>query len=301
MYYCSICICSLAWPPRNECDDAAADPDNKIAATPCGHVFHDFCIRKWMSNQCGDDGGNRDQDQSNCPYCRKEFRTLNQIFLSTDESSLGSSGADGKLGGSDKGRSWNVTNLMAKLRLREGELNSLRDSNTNVSMRCSKLMQGLQSCQRKLNYQLQVTGSFAAENSRLKQLVKATAHERDHLQNQVKMVTLRNQKLLAELSEQENKFGKTRKNKNLSPGVTPTPPKFKVAKMRPALSHYPTSNDRSARCYPSEIAIGRVSGSSPAAMNNLYPEVEALPSTVLRPNIQPALFGNFSCNQPYNL
>ena len=41
-----------------------------ISSTPCGHVFHTYCIEAWMQN-----------GQSNCPQCRKDIKQSQIIKL----------------------------------------------------------------------------------------------------------------------------------------------------------------------------------------------------------------------------
>lgn len=38
------------------------DAEKAVAAMPCGHVFHDECLAKWLSNA------------RNCPSCRKTLK-----------------------------------------------------------------------------------------------------------------------------------------------------------------------------------------------------------------------------------
>ena len=38
--------------------------DELMAKTTCGHVFHDHCLHKWLTQECS---------QPTCPMCRHEF------------------------------------------------------------------------------------------------------------------------------------------------------------------------------------------------------------------------------------
>lgn len=39
-------------------------PDDLMAKTECGHVFHDHCLHKWLTQECS---------QPTCPMCRHDF------------------------------------------------------------------------------------------------------------------------------------------------------------------------------------------------------------------------------------
>ena len=64
-FCCAICMQSFG----SSCD---------IARLPCGHVFHEPCIKKWH------------RDQKNCGQCRQECKSeeISRLFISQTENAL---------------------------------------------------------------------------------------------------------------------------------------------------------------------------------------------------------------------
>ena len=47
------------------CQEQLLDDDEEIAATPCEHMFHNFCIQKW------------NEKANTCPVCRETYNWIN--------------------------------------------------------------------------------------------------------------------------------------------------------------------------------------------------------------------------------
>ena len=67
---CSICLDVFEQIPQTENSSLLKEKKYKNAhELSCGHMFHKKCINNWLKNN------------SNCPYCRKYFKTNFSAFF----------------------------------------------------------------------------------------------------------------------------------------------------------------------------------------------------------------------------
>ncbi|CAB9520867.1 expressed unknown protein [Seminavis robusta] len=71
---CTICLDPLI---RYECP--------MVATVPCGHAYHEACLKKWSLERL-----NKDDPEILCPLCNTDVQNVIQIYLSTTSTTTGS-------------------------------------------------------------------------------------------------------------------------------------------------------------------------------------------------------------------
>ena len=89
-------------------------PEDDLRSPPCGHVFHQECIQKWLRNRRGSDDG------PNCPQCRKPVALNSMMKIYLAEADVDSQ--------EDRDKDFEIKlDDLEKVQLTEAERNSLLD------------------------------------------------------------------------------------------------------------------------------------------------------------------------------